>query len=118
MKAAVIHNIGDISVDNVPDPIIEQPDDIIVRVTSTAICGSDLHIYDGFVPQLRDEVLGHEFMGIVEETGPQVTKVKKGDRALYHSQLHLVANAFSASKVIIRTACTPILSIMVRKAIC
>jgi S-(hydroxymethyl)glutathione dehydrogenase / alcohol dehydrogenase len=82
MKAAVFHKIGDISVDNVPDPIIEQPDDIIVRVTSTAICGSDLHIYDGFVPQLKDEVLGHEFMGIVEETGPQVTKVRKGDRVV------------------------------------
>ena len=82
MKAAVFHKIGDISVDNVPDPIIEQPDDIILRVTSTAICGSDLHIYDGFVPQMRDMVLGHEFMGIVEETGPQVTKLKKGDRVV------------------------------------
>ena len=82
MKAAVFHKIGDISVDNVPDPRIEQPDDIILKVTSTAICGSDLHIYDGFVPQLRDEVLGHEFMGIVEEVGPQVTKVKKGDRVV------------------------------------
>ncbi|HCS22088.1 MAG TPA: glutathione-dependent formaldehyde dehydrogenase [Bacteroidetes bacterium] len=82
MKAAVFHKIGDISVDNVPDPRIEQQDDIILKVTSTAICGSDLHIYDGFVPQLRDEVLGHEFMGIVEEVGSQVTKVKKGDRVV------------------------------------
>ena len=82
MKAAVFHKIGDISVDNVADPKIEQPDDIILRVTSTAICGSDLHIYDGFVPQLRDEVLGHEFMGIVEEVGPGVTKLKKGDRVV------------------------------------
>lgn len=82
MKAAVFHKIGDISVDNVPDPVLEQADDIIVKVTSTAICGSDLHIYDGFVPQMRDEVLGHEFMGIVEEVGPQVTKVKKGDRVV------------------------------------
>jgi len=82
MKAAVFHKIGDISVDNVADPKIEQPDDIILRVTSTAICGSDLHIYDGFVPQLRDEVLGHEFMGIVEEVGPAVTKLKKGDRVV------------------------------------
>ncbi|MCR6718745.1 MAG: alcohol dehydrogenase catalytic domain-containing protein [Chitinophagaceae bacterium] len=77
MKAAVFHKIGDISVDNVDDPRIEKPDDIILKVTSTAICGSDLHIYDGFVPQLRDEVLGHEFMGIVEEVGPEVTRVKK-----------------------------------------
>lgn len=82
MKAAVFHKIGDISVDNVDDPKIEQPDDIILKVTTTAICGSDLHIYDGFVPQLRDMVLGHEFMGIVEEVGPQVTRVKKGDRVV------------------------------------
>lgn len=82
MKAAVFHKIGDISVDNVEDPRIEKPEDIIVRVTTTAICGSDLHIYDGFVPQLRDEVLGHEFMGIVEETGPDVHRVKKGDRVV------------------------------------
>jgi S-(hydroxymethyl)glutathione dehydrogenase/alcohol dehydrogenase len=82
MKAAVFHKIGDISVDNVPDPVIEDADDIILKVTSTAICGSDLHIYDGFVPQLKDQVLGHEFMGIVEEAGPGVTKVKKGDRVV------------------------------------
>lgn len=82
MKAAVFHKIGDISVDNVEDPRIEHPEDIILKITTTAICGSDLHIYDGFVPQLRDEVLGHEFMGIVEEVGPQVTRVKKGDRVV------------------------------------
>ncbi|GAB4093523.1 zinc-dependent alcohol dehydrogenase [Flaviaesturariibacter terrae] len=82
MKAAVFHKIGDISVDNVDDPRIEQPQDIILRVTSTAICGSDLHIYDGFFPQLKDQVMGHEFMGIVEEVGPTVTKVKKGDRVV------------------------------------
>jgi S-(hydroxymethyl)glutathione dehydrogenase/alcohol dehydrogenase len=82
MKAAVFHKIGDISVDNVDDPGIQHPEDIILKVTTTAICGSDLHIYDGFVPQLRDEVLGHEFMGIVEETGPAVTRVKKGDRVV------------------------------------
>ena len=55
MKAAVFHKIGDISVDTVDDPRIEQPDDIILRITSTAICGSDLHIYDGFIPQLTAE---------------------------------------------------------------
>jgi alcohol dehydrogenase len=82
MKAAVFHKIGDISVDNVEDPKIEEQDDIILKVTSTAICGSDLHIYNGHVPQLRDQVLGHEFMGIVEETGRQVTRVKKGDRVV------------------------------------
>ncbi|MGB8190829.1 MAG: zinc-dependent alcohol dehydrogenase [Chitinophagaceae bacterium] len=82
MKAAVFHKIGDISVDNVADPRIEQPDDIILKITSTAICGSDLHIYNGFFPQVKDMVMGHEFMGIVEEVGPQVTKVKKGDRVV------------------------------------
>lgn len=82
MKAAVFHKPGDISVDNLDDPRIEKPDDIILKVTSTAICGSDLHIYDGFVPQARDEVLGHEFMGIVEEVGPDVHNVRKGDRVV------------------------------------
>ncbi len=82
MKAAVFHKMGDISVDNVEDSRIEHPEDIILKVTTTAICGSDLHIYNGFVPQLRDQVLGHEFMGIVEEVGPQVTRVKKGDRVV------------------------------------
>ncbi|MEJ7625764.1 MAG: zinc-dependent alcohol dehydrogenase [Ferruginibacter sp.] len=82
MKAAVFHKPGDISVDNVDDPKIEDPEDIIVRVTSTAICGSDLHIYNGFMPQVKNMVMGHEFMGIVEETGPAVSKVKKGDRVV------------------------------------
>lgn len=82
MKAAVFHKIGDISVDNVDDPKIEAPDDAIIKVTSTAICGSDLHIYDGFFPQLTDQILGHEFMGIVEEVGAAVTKIKKGDRVV------------------------------------
>lgn len=82
MKAAVFHKIGDISVDNVNDPRIEQQDDVILKVTSTAICGSDLHIYDGFFPQMKDQILGHEFMGIVEETGSGVTKLKKGDRVV------------------------------------
>lgn len=82
MKAAVFHKVNDISVDNVEDPGIEAPDDIILRITSTAICGSDLHIYDGFIPQIRDLVLGHEFMGITEETGPGVNHLKKGDRVV------------------------------------
>ena len=82
MKAAVFHKIGDISVDNVEDPKITHPEDVILKVTSTAICGSDLHIYDGFIPQLKDQVLGHEFMGIVEEAGKNVTKLKKDDRVV------------------------------------
>src|ERR1700710_1400082 len=82
MKAAVFHAPGKVSVDNVPDPKIEQPTDAIIRVTSTAICGSDLHIYNGFLPQKRPFVLGHEFMGIVEETGSGVSDLKKGDRVV------------------------------------
>lgn len=68
--------------DNVEDPKISDDEDVILKVTSTAICGSDLHIYDGFIPQLRDQVLGHEFMGIVEEAGKGVAKLKKGDRVV------------------------------------
>jgi S-(hydroxymethyl)glutathione dehydrogenase/alcohol dehydrogenase len=82
MKAAVFHKIGDITVDTVDDPVIEKEDDVIVEITSTAICGSDLHIYDGFIPQLSDMVLGHEFMGVVQDVGHGVTRLKKGDRVV------------------------------------
>jgi threonine dehydrogenase-like Zn-dependent dehydrogenase len=82
MKAAVIHAPGKITCDDVDDPIIEKDDDIVLKVTATAICGSDLHIYSGGIPQPRPMVLGHEFMGIVEETGKAVTKLKKGDRVV------------------------------------
>ena len=82
MKALVFHRPGKVSVDTVPDPKIEQPDDVILRVTATAICGSDLHIFNGFIPQTTDMVLGHEFMGIVEETGSSVTKLQRGDRVV------------------------------------
>lgn len=80
MKALVFHKPGDVRVDDVADPKIQNGTDAIIRVTLTAICGSDLHIYNGFIPQPRPMVLGHEFMGIVEEVGPEVTKLKKGDR--------------------------------------
>jgi threonine dehydrogenase-like Zn-dependent dehydrogenase len=82
MKALVFHHPGKVQVDEVEDPKIEDPQDIILRVTTTAICGSDLHIYNGFFPQLKDFVLGHEFMGVVEETGHAVTKLKQGDRVV------------------------------------
>lgn len=82
MKAAVFHKIGDIKVERVKDPIIEQNSDAIIKVTSTAICGSDLHIYNGFFPQLKDMVMGHEFMGIVEDVGKNVKNLKKGDRVV------------------------------------
>lgn len=82
MKAAVFHKPGDISYDTVEDPKIENGDDIILKVTSTAICGSDLHILDGGIPQSKDMIVGHEFMGIVEETGPAIKKLKRGDRVV------------------------------------
>ncbi len=82
MKAAVFHKIHDIRCENVQDPSIEQETDAIIRVTATAICGSDLHVYNGYIPQIRSMVLGHEFMGIVEEVGSGVTKLKKGDRVV------------------------------------
>jgi S-(hydroxymethyl)glutathione dehydrogenase/alcohol dehydrogenase len=82
MKAAVFHKPGDISVDTVDDPKIEDAGDVILRVTSTAICGSDLHILDGGIPQMSDMIMGHEFMGIVEEVGPSVKNLKRGDRVV------------------------------------
>ncbi|GAA4931708.1 zinc-dependent alcohol dehydrogenase [Mucilaginibacter defluvii] len=82
MKAAVFHKPGDISVDTVDDPRILHPGDVILKVTSTAICGSDLHILSGGVPQTTDLIMGHEFMGIVEEVGSGVTKLKRGDRVV------------------------------------
>lgn len=83
MKAIVYEGIRNVKVKDVEDPKIHRSDDIIVRVTSTAICGSDLHLIHGFVPNLpRGFILGHETMGIVEEAGKEVTKVKKGDRVI------------------------------------
>jgi threonine dehydrogenase-like Zn-dependent dehydrogenase len=68
-------------VDNVPDPAIEHPRDAILRVTSTAICGSDLHIYDGFMPAMETgDIIGHEFMGEIVDVGPEVTNLRPGDR--------------------------------------
>jgi threonine dehydrogenase-like Zn-dependent dehydrogenase len=82
MKAAVIHGSEKITYDTVDDPTIQNERDIILKVTATAICGSDLHIYSGGIPQPRPMVLGHEFMGIVEETGRAVTNLKRGDRVV------------------------------------
>ncbi|MFC4211242.1 zinc-dependent alcohol dehydrogenase [Pedobacter lithocola] len=82
MKAAVFHKPGDIRVDTVPDPEILDPRDIILKVTSTAICGSDLHILSGAVSQKDPMVMGHEFMGIVEEVGSAITNLKVGDRVV------------------------------------
>lgn len=83
MKAVVWHGRHDMRVDNVDDPIIQEKDDVIVRITSTAICGSDLHLYNGVMAGMKEgDIIGHEPMGIVEEVGPAVTKLKKGDRVV------------------------------------
>ena len=82
MKAAVIHGAHKVTCDTVDDPSIQTDRDIILKVTATAICGSDLHIYSGALPQKRPMVLGHEFMGIVEETGKGVTNLQRGDRVV------------------------------------
>lgn len=82
MKAVTFQGTKDVQVKQVEDAKLQKKDDIIVRITSTAICGSDLHIYQGAVPAEKDYVIGHEPMGIVEDVGPEVTKVKKGDRVV------------------------------------
>jgi S-(hydroxymethyl)glutathione dehydrogenase / alcohol dehydrogenase len=82
MKGLVFHRPKKVTLDNVPDPVIEKNNDIILKVTSTAICGSDLHIYNGLIPQVRPMVLGHEFMGIVEEVGKEIRHLKRGDRVV------------------------------------
>lgn len=83
MKAVTYQGIKDVRVKEVKAPKIKKPDDIIVKLTTTAICGSDLHLIHGMVPNFpEDYIIGHEPMGIVEETGPDVHKVKKGDRVI------------------------------------
>ncbi|MFZ5480921.1 MAG: zinc-dependent alcohol dehydrogenase [Myxococcota bacterium] len=82
MQAVVFHGRHDVRIEDRPDPRILEPSDAIVRVTSTAICGSDLHIYNGMLPQPRPMVLGHEFMGIVQQVGPDVRRLRPGDRVI------------------------------------
>jgi threonine dehydrogenase-like Zn-dependent dehydrogenase len=83
MRALTWHGKRDVRVDTVPDPTIEQPDDVIVRVTTTGLCGSDLHLYEVLGPFLDSgDILGHEPMGIIEEVGPAVTELSVGDRVV------------------------------------
>jgi threonine dehydrogenase-like Zn-dependent dehydrogenase len=83
MKALTWHGVSDVRVDDVPDPTIEDPADIIVRITSTGLCGSDLHLYTVLKPFLTEgDVLGHEPMGVVEAVGPDVTNLTIGDRVV------------------------------------
>ncbi|MFJ5048258.1 zinc-dependent alcohol dehydrogenase [Streptomyces sp. NPDC088719] len=83
MKALTWHGKRDVRIDTVPDPEIQDPTDVIIKVTTTGLCGSDLHLYELFGPFLETgDILGHEPMGIVEEVGSEVTNVRPGDRVV------------------------------------
>lgn len=83
MKALCWNGKNDVRVENVPDPKIINPSDVVIKITTTCICGSDLHLYDGYIPTMEPgDILGHEFMGEVVETGSAVKNVKKGDRVV------------------------------------
>lgn len=83
MKALTWHGSKDVRLETVADPVLQAADDVLLRVTATAICGSDLHLYRGKVPGLKGgDILGHEFMGTVEETGPAVRHLVPGDRVV------------------------------------
>src|SRR6476660_7895712 len=83
MKANCWHSKKTMRVEQVPDPKIINSQDAIVKITSTAICGSDLHLYNGFIPSMQSgDIVGHEFMGEVVEVGPDVKKLKVGDRVV------------------------------------
>lgn len=83
MQALVWHGAHDVRLDRVADPTLQEPDDILLKVSSTAICGSDLHLYRGKVPGMESgDILGHEFMGVVEEVGPAVRQLRRGDRVV------------------------------------
>jgi threonine dehydrogenase-like Zn-dependent dehydrogenase len=86
MRALVWNGVNDLRVETVPDPSIVNPRDVILRVTATTTCGSDLHFINGYVPGMRaGDVIGHEFMGEIVEVGPAVTKVKEGERVVVPS---------------------------------
>ena len=88
MKALTWQGRRDVRVESVPDPTIQESTDAVVRVTTTAICGSDLHLYEVLTPFMEEgDVLGHEPMGIVEEVGPEVTNLSPGDRVVIPFQV-------------------------------
>jgi threonine dehydrogenase-like Zn-dependent dehydrogenase len=82
VKAVVYHDVRKVSVDDVPEPGIEDPHDAVVRVTTAAICGSDLHFYTGKAPLSPGDTIGHEGVGVVEQAGPGVERFKRGDRVV------------------------------------
>jgi threonine dehydrogenase-like Zn-dependent dehydrogenase len=83
MRALCWHGRGDVRIDKVPDPQIQEATDVIVKITASGICGSDLHLFNGFMPGMKSgDVLGHESMGIVVELGSEVKKLKQGDKVV------------------------------------
>ena len=83
MHALTWHGKRDVRIDSVPDPVIKDPTDVVVEVTSTGLCGSDLHLYELLGPFIDPgDILGHEPMGIVREVGAEVTAVQAGDRVV------------------------------------
>ncbi len=99
MKAVCWHGANDVRVDTVPDPKIINPRDAIVKITSTAICGSDLHLYNGYIPTMeKGDILGHEFMGEVVELGSAVKNVKIGERSRCRPLYHFLRLLFLLSK--------------------
>ena len=83
MKAVTWQGKRKISVEEVPNPVIQEPNDIIIKVTSTCICGSDLHLYEVMTPYMeKGDIMGHEPIGIVAEIGSEITNVKVGDRVV------------------------------------
>ena len=102
MKALCWHGTGDVRVDTVADPTIQDPRDIVIKITSTAICGSDLHLFNGFQPTMeKGDQLGHENMGEVVEVGSGISTLKVGDRVV----VPFTIAAGSASSV--RRVCSP-----------
>ena len=88
MKAVVFHGVGDVRLENVPEPKIKEPNDAIVRITASAICGTDLHFIRGTFSGMKDgRILGHEALGVVEETGSAVRNFREGDRVIIPSTL-------------------------------
>src|SRR5689334_22042643 len=88
MKAVVFQGIGDIRLEDVPEPRIQEPNDAIVRLTASAICGTDLHMIRGSMPGMRPgTILGHEGVGVVEEVGRDVRNLNEGDRVVIPSTI-------------------------------
>lgn len=82
MRAVVYEVVGRVAVADVPDPVVTEPDDAVIRVTTSAICGSDLHFFHGKAPLDRGEGIGHEAVGVVERVGPAVERIRPGDRVV------------------------------------